>query len=226
MPRSGVNAAPGCRLLMPDYHYQADTRTFSQVIEDIGAREEPKLYLGELINGFGERGFGAMLLFFGLISVVIGAVPGTTTVLGAPILLIAIQLVFRGDQLWMPSWILKRSIDRATYRTAIGKIMKPLRKVERLSRPRLSIMTSEVSEVLIGIACLILCIILMLPITGGNLVPSLLVAAFGFGLMQRDGAIIIVGWIGTAGFGVFVWLAWELISRVVLATWEWAASLF
>ncbi|WP_296169938.1 exopolysaccharide biosynthesis protein [uncultured Brevundimonas sp.] len=205
---------------------ETDTRTFSQVIEDIGARDEPKLYLSELINGFGERGFGAMLLFFGLVSVVIGAVPGTTTVLGAPILLIAIQLVFRRDQLWMPSWILKRSIDRATYRNAIGKIMKPLRKVERLSRPRLSIMSSDASEMLIGLACIVLCLILMLPITGGNLVPSLIVAAFGFGLMQRDGAIIIAGWIGTAGFGVFVWLAWELISRVVLATWEWATTLF
>lgn len=211
---------------MPDYDYQSDTRTFSQVIEDVGARDEPKLYLGELINAFGERGFGAMLLFFGLISVVIGAVPGTTTVLGAPILLISFQLVFRGDQLWMPKWILKRSIDRATYRSAIGKIMKPLQRVERLSRPRLSIMTSELSEMLIGLACIVLCVILMLPITGGNLVPSLIVAAFGFGLMQRDGIIILIGWIGTAGFGIFVWLAWELISRVVLATWTWATTLF
>lgn len=207
-------------------HPETDTRTFSQVIEDIGARDEPRLHLGELINGFGERGFGAMLLFFGLVSVVIGAVPGTTTVLGAPILLIAIQLVFRRDQLWMPNWILKHSIDRATYRNSIGKIMKPLRKVERLSRPRLSIMSGDVSEMLIGIACIVLCLILMLPVTGGNLFPSLIVAAFGFGLMQRDGAIIIAGWIGTAGFGVFVWLAWELISRVVLATWEWATTLF
>ena len=211
---------------MPDYDYQSDTRTFSQVIEDVGARDEPKLYLGELINAFGERGFGAMLLFFGLISVVIGAGPGTTTVLGAPILLISFQLVFRGDQLWMPKWILKRSIDRATYRSAIGKIMKPLQRVERLSRPRLSIMTSELSEMLIGLACIVLCVILMLPITGGNLVPSLIVAAFGFGLMQRDGIIILIGWIGTAGFGIFVWLAWELISRVVLATWTWATTLF
>lgn len=205
---------------------EPDTRTFSEVIEDIGARTEPKLYLSELIHGFGERGFGAMLLFLGLVSLVIGAVPGTTTVLGVPILLIAVQLVFRRDQLWMPNWILKRSIDRATYRTAIDKILKPLRKVERLSRPRLSIMSSDASEMLIGLACIILCLILMLPITGGNMVPSLIVAAFGFGLMQRDGVIIIAGWVGTAGFGVFVWLAWELISRVVLATWEWATGLF
>ncbi|MGH6978181.1 MAG: exopolysaccharide biosynthesis protein, partial [Brevundimonas sp.] len=200
---------PGRPSSMPDYDYQSDTRTFSQVIEDVGVKSDPKLYLGELINAFGERGFGAMLLFLGLISIVIGAVPGTTTVLGFPILLISIQLVIRRDQLWMPRWVLKSSIDRQGYRTSITRVLKPLRMVERLARPRLSIMTSEVSEVLIGLICTVLCLILMLPIPGGNLVPSLIIAAFGFGLMQRDGAVILTAWLGTAGFAAFIWLAWE-----------------
>lgn len=211
---------------MPDYDYQSDTRTFSQVIEDVGAKPDPKLYLGELINAFGERGFGAMLLFLGLISIVIGAVPGTTTVLGFPILLISIQLVIRRDQLWMPRWVLKSSIDRQGYRTSITRVLKPLRMVERLARPRLSIMTSEISEVLIGLICTLLCIILMLPIPGGNLVPSLIIAAFGFGLMQRDGAVILTGWLGAAGFAAFIWLAWEVVSRVIGNTWAWVIGLF
>ena len=54
---------------MPDYDYHSDSRTFSQVSEDIGAREDPKLYLGELVNAFGERGFGALMLFFGLLNI-------------------------------------------------------------------------------------------------------------------------------------------------------------
>jgi len=211
---------------MPDYDYQSDTRTFSQVIEDVGVKSAPKLYLGELINAFGERGFGAMLLFLGLISIVIGAVPGTTTVLGFPILLISIQLVIRRDQLWMPRWVLKSSIDRQGYRTSITRVLKPLRMVERLARPRLSIMTSEASEVLIGLICTVLCLILMLPIPGGNLVPSLIIAAFGFGLMQRDGAVILTAWLGTAGFAAFIWLAWEVVSRVIGNTWAWTMGLF
>ena len=211
---------------MPDYDYQADTRPFSQVIEDIGAKDDPKLYLGELTNAFGERGFGALMLFLGLVSAVIGAVPGSTTILGAPILLIAFQLVIRRDQLWLPRWALKSSIDREGYRVAIAKVMKPLRKVERLSRPRLSIMTSEASEVLIGLICTVLCLILMLPIPGGNLVPSLIIAAFGFGLMQRDGAVILTAWLGTAGFAAFIWLAWEVVSRVIGNTWAWTMGLF
>lgn len=211
---------------MPDYDYQSDTRTFSQVIEDVGVKSDPKLYLGELINAFGERSFGAILVLLGLISIVIGAVPGTTTILGIPILLISLQLVIRGDQLWMPRWVLRSSIDRAAYRASITRVLKPLRMVERLARPRLDIMISQVSEVLIGLACILLCLILMLPIPGGNFVPSLIIAAFGFGLMQRDGALILAAWLGTAGFAAFIWLAWEVVSRVIGNSLAWVIGLF
>lgn len=211
---------------MPDYDYQSDTRTFSQVIEDVGVSTDPKLYLGELINAFGERGFGAILVFMGLISIVIGAVPGTTTLLGLPILLISLQLIIRHDQLWMPRWVLRSSIDRAAYRTSIVRVLKPLRMIERLARPRLSIMTSEVSEVLIGLACTVLCLILMLPIPGGNFVPSLVIAVFGFGLMQRDGVMILAAWLGTAGFATVTWLAWEVVTRVISNGWIWLTGLF
>ena len=211
---------------MPDYDYQSDSRTFSQVIEEIGVKDDPKLYLGELVNAFGERGIGALMLFLGLISAVIGAIPGSTTLIGAPILILALQLVIRRDQLWMPRWILKRSIDRESYRAGITRVLKPLRRIERLSRPRLSIMTSDAGEVLIGLACIGLVVILMLPIIFANLVPSLVIAGFGFGLMQRDGVVIILAWIGTVAFSLAAWLAWEVISRAILASWDWVAGLF
>jgi hypothetical protein len=82
-------------------------------------------------------------------------------------------------------------------------------------------MSSEVAEVLIGIVTTLLTLIVMLPIFGGNLFPSLFVALFGFGLMQRDGAMILTAWLGVAGFCVFVWAAWELISRLFLANAGW-----
>lgn len=211
---------------MPDYDYQSDSRTFSQVIEDIGVKEDPKLYLGELVNAFGERGFGAMMLFFGLLNIAIGIIPGTTTILGAPLLLMGLQLVIRQDQLWLPRWALRRWIERETYRTGVKKVLARFKQVERLSKPRLPIMTSELSEVLIGVATVLLACILVLPIWGGNLVPALIISTFGFGLMQRDGIVVLVGWAGVAGVGLFIWLAWELVSRAFGPTIQWVTGLF
>ena len=38
--------------------------------------------------------------------------------------------------------------------------------------------------------------------------------------MQRDGLVVLVGWAGVAGVGVFIWLAWELVSRAFLAVYQ------
>ena len=213
---------------MPDYDYQADTRAFSQVLEDIGAKDDPKLYLGELVNAFGERGFGALMLFFGLLSAAIGIIPGTTTILGVPLLLISLQLVIRQDQLWLPKWALSRWIERETYRQGVAKVLPRVRKIERLSRPRLAIMTSEVSEVLIGLATFILDFILVLPIWGGNLIPAVIICTFGFGLMQRDGLAVLIAWGAVALIGIAgltIWLAWAWVSPYLLPVWDWLQGL-
>lgn len=213
---------------MPDYDYQSDTRPFSRVLEDLGARDEPKLYLGELVNAFGERGFGALMLIFGLMNVAIGIIPGTTTILGAPLLLLGLQLATRQDQLWLPRWALRRWIERRAYRDGLERVLPRLRKVERLSRPRLSIMTSEVSEVLIGLATVLLAVILVLPIWGGNLIPALIISTFGFGLMQRDGLAVVIAWIAVGLIGLaalIVWLTWRWVSPYLLPAWEWANGL-
>lgn len=210
---------------MPDYDFQSDHRPFSTVLDDIGAKDDPKLYLGELINAFGERGFGALMVFFGLINAIASPIPGTTTILGAPLLLICLHLLIRRDQLWMPVWALKSSLPRDSYRATIAKVRKPLIQIERLSRPRFSVMSSEVSEVLIGVVTSLLAVIVMLPIFGGNLFPSLLVALFGFGLMQRDGALIAAAWLGVAGLGIFVWAAWNLIVAAFQTSLQWVQQL-
>ncbi|WP_332654036.1 exopolysaccharide biosynthesis protein [Brevundimonas sp.] len=213
---------------MPDYDYQSDTRSFSQVLEEIGEKSDPKLYLGELVNAFGERGFGALMLMFGLMNIAIGIIPGTTTILGAPLLLMGLQLATRTDQLWLPKWALKRRIERAAYRTGIESILPRVRRMERLSRARLPALTSELSEVLIGLATMLLAIILMLPIWGGNLIPALIISTFGFGLMQRDGLAILIAWcaIGLLCLGgLFIWLAWTWVSPYLLPVWEWVQAL-
>ena len=78
----------------------------------------------------------------------------------------------------------------------------------------------KIAQIAIGLASSLLAVILILPIWGGNMAPALIMATFGFGLMQRDGLFVLVGWLGVLGFTVFVWLAWEVIWRVL----KWTAN--
>jgi hypothetical protein len=87
-------------------------------------------------------------------------------------------------------------------------------------------MTSPVSEVLIGIVTVLLSCILVLPLWGGNLVPALIISTFGFGLMQRDGIVVLIGWAGVAGVCLFIWLAGGLVSLALGPTIQWVTGLF
>ncbi len=200
---------------MNDAPHPFDGLTFSEVLTRIGERPGPEVSMSELVQAFGERGFGALLLLLGLISAVIGAIPGTTTVLGLPMLFLGAQLLFRRDELWLPAWILERRIDRAAFAAAAARVMPYLKRVERFSRPRLKFMSTDLAESLIGLACVIWAAVLMLPLVGFNLFPSLFVAAFGFGLLQRDGVLVIIAWLGSAAFGAVVWLAWAFVRRLI-----------
>lgn len=210
---------------MPDYDYQSDARPFSQVLEDLGSKPDPKLYLGEVVNAFGERAFGALLLLFGLLNA-LPLPPGATAVLGIPLLLLSIQLVLRTDQLWMPRWALKRSIDREAYRKNAARVARPIRTVERLSRPRLLVLTGPVSELTIGLACTLLALIVMLPVWSTNMFPAFTIAIFGFGMMQRDGVAVLLGWLATAGYALFLVLAWQIIKGLLTPVWAWAGGLW
>jgi hypothetical protein len=82
-----------------------------------------------------------------------------------------------------------------------------------------------VSELLIGLVCTLLAVIVMLPLWSTNMFPALTVALFGFGLMQRDGVAVILGWLGVAAYAVFLVLAWQMIQAVAVTTWTWASGL-
>ena len=63
---------------------------------------------------------------------------------------------------------------------------------------------------------------------GGNLVPALIISTFGFGLLQRDGLAILIGWCAIALIGLaalVIWLTWTWVSPYLLPVWAWLNGL-
>ncbi|HEX3034413.1 MAG TPA: exopolysaccharide biosynthesis protein [Thermodesulfobacteriota bacterium] len=62
----------------------------------------------------GRRSFGPLLLVAGLVTLlpIICDIPGVPTIMGIFVLLIAGQLLFRREHLWLPCWMLNRSVPR------------------------------------------------------------------------------------------------------------------
>ncbi|MGL4960852.1 MAG: exopolysaccharide biosynthesis protein [Inquilinus sp.] len=173
-------------------------RRFSEVLQDLAAEGGERIAIADILTAFGDRAFGALMLVFAAPNI-LPTPPGTSSVLGAPLLFITAQLMLGRPVLWLPRLITQRSVARADFARLVDRMVPWLAKAERLLRPRLSLLIGPVQDRFIGAACLLLAVILFLPIPLGNIVPALAISAFAIGLVERDGIAVSVGWAVSAG---------------------------
>ncbi|WP_414472157.1 exopolysaccharide biosynthesis protein [Microvirga sp. M2] len=171
---------------------------FSEVLSALAARPNPAVSVGDALNAFGDRAFGALMLLFAAPNV-LPLPPGMSAVLGAPLLFVAAQLMLGRPALWMPRFICERSLSRDVFVLLTDKLSPVLNRSERLLRPRLGVMFSPIPKRIAGGACLLLAIILFLPIPFGNMPPAFAITAFALGILERDGLATLVGWLAAVG---------------------------
>ena len=200
-------------------------RTFSDVLERLGQAQGEKLSLREMVEAFGERGFGAVILMLALMALFPWP-PGGKAVFSVPVILIAAEMALQREEVWLPRWLLNLSVSRQTYRATTAKVLPRLRQVERLTRPRGPALTGEVADVVIGVICILLALMMALPVPFGDALPGLTLALFGLGIIQRDGAFVLAGLFGTAVCGVYLALVWTTVVALIGGAGHWAASLF
>jgi hypothetical protein len=174
----------------------------SQVLH--GLADDPireRISVGDLLATLGDRAIGALLFIFAFPNV-LPTPPGTSAILGAPLLFLAAQLAF-GRQPWLPAIITQRSMSRDDFQTMIRRIGPWLARAEKLLKPRLSSLALPPMEYVIGLLCLLLATLLVLPIPLGNMLPALAISLIALGVLERDGLWVLAGLV-TAGLAIVV----------------------
>ncbi|HBI20448.1 MULTISPECIES: exopolysaccharide biosynthesis protein [unclassified Brevundimonas] len=202
-----------------------DLRRFSDVLEEIGESPDPKLKLEELVAAFGERGFGAMILILSMLALLPWP-PGGKAVFAVPIILMSLELAFQRDAIWLPRWALNASISRPAYRAGVSRIMKVVRYVENLTRPRIPFLTGEIADTVTGLVCVVLALIMALPIPFGDALPGIALVFFALGMMQRDGVAILLGAAASGACGLYLFLIWRTVIEVTHHAASWMAQIF
>jgi hypothetical protein len=170
----------------------ARPRRLSELLREIAddtSRE--RIAIADLLLAMKDRAIGALLLIFALPNV-LPTPPGTSTVLGAPLIFLAAQLAL-GRPPWLPKWIANRSIARRDFAALMNKAEPWLARAEKLLKPRFSAITRPPFEYGIGVVCFALAIILFLPIPLGNMLPALTICMLALGVLERDGVWIAAG---------------------------------
>lgn len=171
-------------------------RRFSEVISDLGEADAPSVSVNDILIAFGDRAFAALMLFFALPNL-LPLPPGSSAVLGLPLVFITAQLMMGRPTLWLPKFVLERSLGREEFRSLTRRLMPWLHRLERVLKPRLTALVWGKSDRIIGAVCLALASVLFLPIPFGNMLPAFAVSLFALGLIERDGLFIIAGWLAT-----------------------------
>jgi hypothetical protein len=177
------------------------------------------LSIGEILDRLDERAFGIVILILA-IPCLVPALYGVPQIVGIPIILLAGQMLVGRREPWLPASWLRRRISREWLGRMADFADKRMRWIERLSKPRLRLMTSAVGERLAALMMILATLTIVLPMT--NSVPSLGLTLIAAGLIERDGLFVLAGEV--------VALAWITALAVVAfglafgAT--WAVSLF
>lgn len=183
-------------------------RPHGRALSDILARiandtSRDRILVADLLAAMRDRALAALMFIFAFPNV-LPVPPGTSAILGAPLIFLAAQLAL-GMRPWLPKIIANRSMARADFAALIGRAGPWLARAERLLRPRLSSLARPPAEYAIGVICLLLATILFLPIPLGNMLPALAVCLFSLGILERDGVWIAAGLITAAASVALVW---------------------
>jgi hypothetical protein len=175
---------------------------------DEAASEGAQVSLDEVLDAVGRRSFGPIVLLAGLVILMplVGDIPGVPTLMGVFVVLSVGQLLFGRDRVWLPKWLLKRSVGSDRFRKAIGWIRKPAGAVDRVIRPRLLPVVRGPGRFVIAVSCLITSAATpameVVPFSANGAGAAL--TAFGLALIAEDGLLALLAMIFTSGTFVLV----------------------
>lgn len=192
-------------------------RTISALLEDyIAEVKNERFTLAEFLSALGPRAHGVTIIIFALPNLILGGIPGVSTVLGFPIFLLAMQMMLGFNRPWVPKFLGRIEFKRSSFQTVVGKAAPYLNKVERLFRPRWMLLTGRYAKHFLGALCIIVTLVLMLPVLFGNFMPALGLTLIGIGLIERDGFCIIGGLLAGIASMVYATLFYGSIMKALL----------
>src|SRR5690625_5029478 len=111
-----------------------------------------KMTVGAIMDAFGSRGFGPLLLAAALVELLpTGGIPGVPTIVAIIVILFASQMVLGRRTPWLPKKLCNKGFKHASFNKARDKIRPVTRKVDVLIKPRLTVfVTPAAARVEIG----------------------------------------------------------------------------
>ncbi|UFZ06695.1 exopolysaccharide biosynthesis protein [Bradyrhizobium ontarionense] len=181
--------------------------------------DEPSV--GELFDGLESEGLGLTLLLLTLPALI--PLPGPFgMVFGTLVAIVALQILFGAERLWLPETLRRRPVPQRLLRKVIRAGLDWAGFAERgLREDRLAWLTGRRARMLLALPLLLMAVTIILPIPMGNVMPALALIAASIGFMACDGLAVLVALL--IAMAAVVWTAVLLYTGAAAA--DYAATL-
>ncbi len=160
-----------------------------------GAVDGP-LTLGELVHRMHHSGFGLLVVFICLPFLQPLPMGGLSSVLGPLVALLGARLALGRKELVLPGWIGSRRLEPRTIHLLLTAARTFFRLAEKVARPRLQGLARNERAAGTGIALSGALLALPFPIPLSNILCAGPATLLALGLLEEDGALALLGWIG------------------------------
>lgn len=192
---------------------QLASARLSEVLVDLAQRTAGRVSVGDLLDAFGQRAFGALIAVFAAPNALPVVIPGLSLIVGVPLMILTLQMAIGRPEPWLPAAVAERSFAARDFQRLVTAMIGPLRRLERFLRPRLLPITSRNGERVLGVIGLLFAVTVFLPLPFGNTLPGLGLVLISLATLERDGYVaaagILIGFTGlaiatTASVGIVV----------------------
>jgi hypothetical protein len=183
-----------------------------------------EITIRQIIEAFGERAFGFVLILFSLPNCV-PAPPGVAGIVGTPVLIFGIQMMLGHHRPWLPDVILRRSVSVAKFRRLIDVAEPRLKWLESFCKPRQTWLFNATGDRVVGLFAFLAALSVLIPFPGTNFPPSIALVIVSIAVMEEDGLLLILGYlIGAAGLAytaAVTGTAFHLVQAAMTSWFGW-----
>ncbi|MGG6294609.1 exopolysaccharide biosynthesis protein [Leptolyngbya sp. AN02str] len=153
-----------------------------------------RVTLNDILTLAGERTFGFLFVLLSLPSALPIPAPGYSVPFGVVMLVLALQLIAGRTKPWLPERFKQYPIELKQVQGVLKAGLPWLRRIEALTRPRLTwVCVGRSGRLIMGVAITLMSISMMIPIPLTNTLPAMGIFITGFGLLDDDGFISLSG---------------------------------
>ncbi len=187
----------------------------SQILLALASQPGERLTVREIMAVLQDRAFALLIVLLGLPNC-LPMPPPIPLVCGLLLALVAVQIVFGREVPWLPRQLMNRSMARTDVERAVGRAVPVFRRLERISRPRMTFLDTPIAMRLMGAVILILSVgLLFAPPFVGQIPLGLAVCLVGLGLVERDGFVVLGGLlIGSIGLTLSLGFVYAIFTGI------------